>query len=518
MSEEKLSVKIVRNTIYNIIGNFWTILVSIFLIPYIISHIGIERFGIWSLITVITGYLGLLDIGISRSFVKYIAEFYTIRDYKKINDIISTGFVFFLIFGILIVLAACFSVNSLIRFFNIPDKLYFETKFVFLLGVIIFAINNIVNIFSAIQVGLQRMDISNKINILLSLPLISGTVFFLEKGYGLTGLVINQSIILIITTFTNIIIAYKIFPYLQIKISYFNTRTFKQMFNFGIKVQITRLESIFLFETDKLLISHFLNVGLVSLYTIGASVVNKMRSIPIMLCSAVLPAASEISALQDKKALQELYLRGTKYVSVVGIPLLVFIFITAPLVILVWIGEIYTESVQVIRILAPSYLINILTGVSSAMIVGMGKPEVLMKSSIAQFILNLVLSVILVIKIGFVGVVIATLISFSTISLWFMTMFHKEIQMPILSFVKNILTIPGMAAFISGIILYLLNIHIYRIFLPSNRITGFYILGIDTILFFVLYGYIILKYKVLDKDDLQIAKNIFTKLGGIADV
>lgn len=74
------------------------------------------------------------------------------------------------------------------------------------------------------------------------------------------------------------------------------------------------------------------------------------------------------------------------------------------------------------------------------MILGMGKPEILTKISIFQAIANLLLSVVLVVKVGFAGVVIATLISLTLSSLWFMAIFHRQIEYPLLGFIKRSLS------------------------------------------------------------------------------
>ena len=73
MEKQNLSQKIIRNTIFNIIGRGWGILIALFLTPYIISHIGVERYGMWAIIGAVTGYFGLFDFGIGTSFVKYIS-------------------------------------------------------------------------------------------------------------------------------------------------------------------------------------------------------------------------------------------------------------------------------------------------------------------------------------------------------------------------------------------------------------------------------------------------------------
>ena len=101
MKEQNISHKIIRNSVFNILGRAWGALVALFLIPYIIKYIGVERYGVWALVGVLTGYFGLLDFGIGYAFSKYIAEFYAKKDYDEINRIVNTGFVFyFLFFGV----------------------------------------------------------------------------------------------------------------------------------------------------------------------------------------------------------------------------------------------------------------------------------------------------------------------------------------------------------------------------------------------------------------------------------
>ncbi|MCK4385432.1 MAG: hypothetical protein KAW52_04130, partial [candidate division Zixibacteria bacterium] len=58
----RVSEKIIKNTLYNTIGKFWGILVVLFLTPYIVNRLGMERYGIWALLTSLVGYIGFLDL------------------------------------------------------------------------------------------------------------------------------------------------------------------------------------------------------------------------------------------------------------------------------------------------------------------------------------------------------------------------------------------------------------------------------------------------------------------------
>ena len=87
--------KIIRNTLYNSTARVLAIVIALILTPYIIHHIGGERYGIWAIIGMVTGYFGLLDLGVETAFVKYISEYHAKKEYQCINRVVNTGIIFY---------------------------------------------------------------------------------------------------------------------------------------------------------------------------------------------------------------------------------------------------------------------------------------------------------------------------------------------------------------------------------------------------------------------------------------
>ncbi|MCL0097493.1 oligosaccharide flippase family protein [Dehalococcoidia bacterium] len=509
--EQSVSQKIVRNTKFNVLGTFWGILVALFLTPYIIGHIGVERFGIWAIVAVLTGYFGLLDFGIGTSFIKYISEFYAKKDYEKVNQVVNTGVIFYSIFAALIIALAFFIINPLLNVSNVPPELYSEARFVFLLGIIIFAVSNALSSLEAIQGGLQRMDITNKVEIAVSIPMIIGTIFFLERGYGLRGLMINSAIILVITSIINIIIAFKLLPELRFNPFLFTREMLKKLFDFGYKLQISRFAQLISFQTDKFLITYFLGIGLVTFYQLGSSVTQKLRQIPLLLVSAFVPAASEIEAKGGKGSLNELYLRGSKYLILVSTPLFLFLISNASLIMLAWMGEGYEMAALAIQILGVGYFANLVSGAASSIAVGVAKTEFEMKYGILMAILNLFLSIILIIKIGFIGALIGTTISLTIASLFFMKMFCNHLGSPLNDFIKLFYK-PVIACIIPALTILLSNYGFWLASTSSGRLINLGILGLNSVIFGGMYIVFILLTKYLDEYDRKLIKSKFPLL------
>ena len=55
---------ILRNIFSNWTGYLITILVGFFLAPFVLHHLGNTGYGVWTLVLSLTGYFGLLDLGI----------------------------------------------------------------------------------------------------------------------------------------------------------------------------------------------------------------------------------------------------------------------------------------------------------------------------------------------------------------------------------------------------------------------------------------------------------------------
>jgi O-antigen/teichoic acid export membrane protein len=401
--------------------------------------------------------------------------------------------------------------HPIIRLFKIPPALAGETQAVFLIGMIIFAVSSILKPFEAIQGGLQRMDISNKITIAVSLPNIAGTVFFLEKGYGLLGLVINTAIIVAITNIINIIAAFKILPELRITLFAFDKKTFRMLFGFGIKRWITSIEEIVLFQTDKLLISHFLTLSLVGFYQLGSAAINKVRLLALMALPAIVPAASELDAMRRREEIIRLYLKGTKYMFGLSIPVFTFLFASAHLIMFIWMGQGYHASALVIQLMAASIIVMNFSAVGSAIAVGIGRPEFQMEAAAGQAILNIALSIILIIKIGFIGVLIATLISVILSTAYFMRRLHKYLNLSMGDFVNKTMVVYLLLIFTVGILIYFFNQRLnYLIF---GRLGGLTILTLEAVLFFFCYFILLRKISFLDKEDMGYLMAVRSSIG-----
>ena len=95
----------IRNVSSNWIVTLVTVAAMYLLTPFTLHKLGENGYGTWNLITSITGYLGLLVLGVPMASVRYFAQHAATGDTRKLNEAIGSCMAFYLALGGLALLA-----------------------------------------------------------------------------------------------------------------------------------------------------------------------------------------------------------------------------------------------------------------------------------------------------------------------------------------------------------------------------------------------------------------------------
>ncbi|NIA14051.1 MAG: oligosaccharide flippase family protein [Nitrospiraceae bacterium] len=430
-----------RNTAFNAAGRLWEALANLVLAAYIVSQLGLPVYGLWSLVSVFTGYVALLDFGVGSGYAKYIAEHAARGERDRLSHVVSTGLLFYLLLGVVLVVTGWACVDGLIALAArlSPERmaafaeegLVDDVRFLLRGALLLFSVSNCIAAFSALQTGLQRMGITNVISFVASILKVAATILFLELGHGVRGLLYANGAVLLFFGTASVLVAFHLAPGLRISVSCVRRETMGRLFSYGWRTQVSKLSNLITFQTDKLIIlvaSRWLGLSgvyvvldRIGAYRLGEELASKMRQAPALLLSAVIPAASDLDARGDEERLRRLYLLSSKYVAAVTVPLVAIFAGCAGMLIRTWMGEEPGLDVAAwtLRILVVGYLANIIPGAGVSVALGKGRPDVQMKAGIIAMVSNLTLTVVLMLTLGFYGVPLATAASMFLSCAWF---------------------------------------------------------------------------------------------------
>src|SRR6476646_5335545 len=160
---------IVRNVLSNWGAYVLAMAVNFFVSPYVIHHLGDTGYGVWTVILSLTGYLGLLDLGVRGAVTRYVAKFHAQEDHDRASNLASSAIVIFATAGLIALLASALFAAVVVDRMKIPVAYLGSARIVLLLTGLSIAISLVNGVYGGILVGLQRFDVTNSIEISLNL-------------------------------------------------------------------------------------------------------------------------------------------------------------------------------------------------------------------------------------------------------------------------------------------------------------------------------------------------------------
>ena len=179
----------------------------------------------------------------------------------------------------------------------------------------------------------------------------------------------------------------------------------------------------------------------------------------------------------------------------------IFIICSAENLLKGWLGSSFPTSVIVTQLLVVGVTVNMLTGLGTSIIRGIGKPIYETQYAVISLLLNIILGIGLAQIYGFWGIVIATPISVSIGSIFFIVRFHMRYSIPLLKFCKTIYLKPFIICTLAGITLYTLNAMVQQQFVITTRLEIITLLIFEVIFFFFSVIVILKKVKYWDEND-----------------
>jgi O-antigen/teichoic acid export membrane protein len=448
--------KILRNAGWNFFSRLIHIPVSICLIPFIIDRVGAEWYGIWVTLFALVDYFSLLDLGIGAATIKYVAEYYATQNIARIGHVILNTCIFNLIYFPPLLLSWIFA-NEILAFFNIAAENRAEAHFIFDWILLNFALSQFSSVFRNSLIGLQRMHVSNFCEIVYLFAYAAATWIVLDSGAGLKGMVVvlfglRCGIVAMLG-----VCVFRAMPQLKLSVTGIDVPLLKTFLRYGLTLQLNSLAGFLNFQLDKLLIGHFLKMELVAFYEMGSKLAMVIRLLPSMLLSPLIPASAELCVHRDADRLEELYLRGTKYVALLAAPLTGFLVVMGPAIMQFWLGsQSSAQAVLALQILSISYFFNIVAGAAHAIGRGMGVLTFELQATGLITILNLVLSVSLVMSVGFAGALIGTGAAMVVGNLVYVVRFHRFVRRTGKDFLSRAIAKPFVCACAAGILTHLI--------------------------------------------------------------
>lgn len=390
-------------------------------IPLTLNYLGAERFGLWMTISSVVAMLAFADLGIGNGLLNAIAEANGKDDSEAIRRYISSAT---LILGLvscsaLGVLGLLHSLIPWAKFFNVTSPLAVaEAGPATTMFLTCFALNVPATIVQRIQLGLQMGFVANLWQGASSLSALVAVLTCVHLKLGLPWLVLAFAGAPILAAAANAFVFFlRTRPDLLPRLDLVTRYGIKRVMHSGLLFLTLQVVVAVTYLSDSLIIARILGAREVAVYAVP----DKMFSvIPLMLSMMLIPLwpayAEAISRGDGQWVLKILKISVGFTVAIAGTASLIFVTF-GPNIIRLWVGH---------DVLLPPFLLaafgiwKVLEGLGNAVSMFLNGANVVgmqVKISLFTAAAAIVLKLILIRSIGISGVLIATIICYTSLAL-----------------------------------------------------------------------------------------------------
>jgi O-antigen/teichoic acid export membrane protein len=399
-----------RNAAWNYASVIVNIGVNFLLFRYVVSRIGATAGGVWLLLASVTGYFGLLHLGIAPAVPPLLAARLERNDAGSVSRLASTTVAVLAGLGAVPLLLLPL-VPALVDLLNIPPSLRAQGVTLFALGFVAAALHLPGQAFNAFLSGAQRGDRCAQLWIVsLSVKAI-GTVTVLAIGGGLVSLAVVELVVVVVTDLLTAVTALSGVPGLSLSWRRIDPADVRRIMGFGGVLFVANVCNLLTEQTDRLVIGAFLPVAMVTYYAAAWKLYMVASILPATLLYALAPVAGAIAAGSDIEALRGLTLRMSRYSTALAIALAGAVGFGAAAILDLWLGPTFAARAAVAQILLLGWALTAGNLAVIATLVGTQRVSAIVwRYSVPQAIANLILSLLLVKPLGITGVAMGTMI------------------------------------------------------------------------------------------------------------
>ena len=403
-----------------------TAVVGLFLVPFTLDHLTREQFSIFTLATEVLMWLGLLELGIAAVLNVKAAQMSSLNEQEALNKLASTTFFAQCFIGILIIAVGTFIAWLFPVFFEVSQEVQQDARNLLYLLVLSASLRVFSQTFSAILIGYQQLHIDNAIRLILLFIRAALTILLLKNDWGLISLGLAHLFAVCVSAVLAIIRVHRLLPGLIISVKYFDPQLLKATAGTGIWFSVGGLAGILIMNVDFLVGAKLVGVEAITpliltakLYALGWTFIQQITN-------PARPALAQIIGAADWEKARAKYSQVRFLTMSVALVAVLVIWACNRAFLDLWVGPSYYSGLILDSLLALNLLVHAWTLPSRAILTaGLAYTRKNSFSRLVEGILNLSLSVILGVKFGLLGVVMATALAALCTTTWYLPYLTK---------------------------------------------------------------------------------------------
>ncbi|MDQ0597444.1 O-antigen/teichoic acid export membrane protein [Streptomyces canus] len=400
------------------------LLTNLVLTPYLIRHLGLDRFGVWSLVLVFLATLTVLDGGVGASLARFYAYHAARGDREGTGRLVSGALVLFVALGAAVTGLCLLVTPAITAAAGVPPRLQGEA------GQLLLALGALLTLALASNSSVALLQANGRFRALAGvsggscLAYVAAVIVLIDRGADLPLLAVLAAGRYLLVTVGGLCVGAR---HIRIRRPLLPPRSERRDFwSYAVRMQLSGFTVFLNGEIDALVVVALLPVRYVGIYAAGYQVANALRSLPLYAFPPMLTRMTHVYAARGLPgAVREFHLLQPRWLPAV---LTYGVVTTAAvgLTVQIWLGPGLGLSGAVAAILMAGYSVQVaFTGTRTCFVRAIGRPGYETRYSWCSTVVNLVLTVPLTLVFGVVGVVLATSVGLMAGSTYFVVLCRR---------------------------------------------------------------------------------------------
>jgi len=407
-----------RNLLANWVGHGANLVVLFFLSPYVVHTLGKTEYGIWSLLMVLTGYMGLFDLGVRASTGRYIILYLGRKDLGRLDQTLRTGLAVFSIAGlVMLVVGGALGWVFPSAFASLPPECHGLVQVLLPLLAVNVWLGMVGAVFSSVLIAYDRFDLMRTVDLTVLAIRTGGTILVLATGRGIVGLTAVTLVCGVAALLANYILARRVHPPLRVWPPTLPGARLRELFGYGAAAFVCTTADRIIGQASFLLVGALVSVAAVTVYSVGSMLVAYTATFIGHIPTTFFPTVQRAAARDDLEEVRWYYLRQVRLAFAVGLPAYVGYMVFGETFIRLWMegpefpDASVVQAAAVMALLGLSKAVNLVTIGSESVLAATGHVRLAAVLAVAEAVANLGLSVLIVLYTpwGLVGIAAGTL-------------------------------------------------------------------------------------------------------------
>lgn len=356
MIDKRLIVNLAANTLDFLL----TVLVGIWLTPYLIRHVGVAAYGLIPLTKNVMPYLALFTLVVSAALGRFLTSALDRKDYDEANRIFNTSF-WGSVAVLLVLLGPCLWLSFHADWlFAVPAGQERAAAWLLLAIVGVFYLTTLSGAFSISSFCQNRLALMNVVNILSTAARVAVIVVLFTVS---TPSVLHVGVALFISTVLTCLGAVRIWrkltPMLELRPSWFSLTTLRELAGFGSWVVVDSIGTILALSTDLLVVNRLMGAEATGRYAAIGIWSAFLSSFASVVASVFAPTMLLLYSRKDLAGLIDYARRAVRFVGLVmAIPIGLICGLARPLLKL-WLGDEFVPMAPLMALMTCHLCINL---------------------------------------------------------------------------------------------------------------------------------------------------------------